>query len=134
MLMRNRIVTLLLTIAIAAPLARAQRQLGPGDRARPSVYVRDSAVAAEKLALGERMERLKEWDKAADVYQEIVEKYADRVVPSSSENNATTRYVSVTLEVQRRLGKWPADALNVYRARYEAPAAAMLESAGGDDI
>lgn len=46
------------------------------------VYVRDSAIALEKLALARRMERLHEWGKSADVYQEILEKYPDRVVPS----------------------------------------------------
>src|SRR3954454_10592100 len=45
------------------------------------VYVKDSAIAADKFELGKRMERLKEWPKSADVYQEILEKYQDRVVP-----------------------------------------------------
>ena len=46
------------------------------------VYVRDSAIAIEKFALDERMERLHEWSKAADVYQDVLANYADRVVPS----------------------------------------------------
>src|ERR1700722_16961384 len=41
------------------------------------VYVRDSAIALEKLALAQRMERLKEWGKSAEVYQGILEKYPD---------------------------------------------------------
>src|SRR5580658_1631268 len=45
------------------------------------VYVRESAIAMEKLALARRMERAREWGKSADVYQEILEKYSDRVVP-----------------------------------------------------
>ena len=40
------------------------------------VYVRDSAIAMEKLALARRMERAHEWGKSADVYQEILEKYS----------------------------------------------------------
>ncbi len=136
--MTLRIEAIVVTALLAAaPVALAQRAFGPGpsDRARQSVYVRDSAVAGEKLALAERMERLKEWDKSADVYQEIVQKYADRVVPTATaENGITTRYSSVVLEVQRRLGKWNDDGLRVYRGRYEAPAAALLESAGSDDV
>jgi len=44
-----------------------------------------------------------------------------------------TRYTSVTLKVQTLLGKWPAEGLQIYRARYEIPAATMLESADIDD-
>ena len=49
------------------------------------VYVRDSAIAMEKLALAKRMERAHEWNKSADVYQEILEKYPDRVVEQSEQ-------------------------------------------------
>src|SRR6266487_2166261 len=127
-------ITTSLIVAFLAAAAPAQ-WAAPGGDVRSGVFVRDSAVAVEKLALAERMERLKEWDKAADVYQEIIEKYADRVVQAGGgDNNNAGRYISVTLEVQRRLGKWPAEGLSVYRARYEAPAAALLESAGADDV
>jgi outer membrane protein assembly factor BamB len=122
----------LLTCAAVAP---AQRLIGPNPRRDPTtqgVYVRDSAVAGEKLALAQRMEHLKEWDKSADVYQEIVEKYSDRVVPVSDETGGQ-RYTSVTLRVQELLGKWPDEGLQRYRARFEPTAAGLLESAGGDD-
>ena len=46
------------------------------------VYVRDPAGASDKWALAKRMEGLKEWNKSADLLQEILTKYADRVVPS----------------------------------------------------
>src|SRR5438067_13168979 len=72
------------------------------------VYVRDSAVAVEKFALAERMERLKEWAKSADVYQEILAKYSDRVVPSQvDKDNRIYQYASVGAAVQERLSKWP---------------------------
>src|SRR5215207_4946066 len=96
----------LLMAWIAAPLAAQFRRgavVETAAPAKPSVYVRDSAVAAEKLALAQRMERLKEWNKSADVYQEIVEKYADRVVPADDPGDASgtpTRYTSVTQKVQ----------------------------------
>lgn len=98
-----------------------------------SVYVRDSAVAVEKFALAERMEHLKEWDKSADVYMEILRSYADRVVPSQIDaENKIYQYTSVTPAVQERLAKWPEEGLAVFRARYEADAAGLLEAAHDD--
>jgi len=91
------------------------------------VYVRDSAIAVEKIALAERLERLKEWSKAAEIYQEIIEQYADRVVPSRvDDSNQIVQYTSVVSAVQERLAKWPADGLSAYRNRYEAAAAQLL--------
>src|SRR5687767_9086707 len=72
------------------PAARAD-----GDPAQ-GVYVRDSAIASDKFELGKRMERLKEWHKSADVYQEILKTYKDRVVPTDNDGmKAPTRYASV---------------------------------------
>src|SRR5687767_8444020 len=149
--LRHRIAILsVMLLAAPAAVTWAQRAAPEAVRdPRMGVYVRDSAVAGEKLALAERMERLKEWDKSADVYQEIVEKYADRVVPSGSPVAPATaeapdappekttaplpRYKSVTLAVQERLGRWPEEGLAMYRARYEAQAAALREQAASDD-
>ncbi|HEV2295915.1 MAG TPA: PQQ-binding-like beta-propeller repeat protein [Tepidisphaeraceae bacterium] len=106
-----------------------------GKESSQGVYVRDSAVAVEKFALAQRMERLKEWDKAADALQEVIEKHADRVMPSQVDaNNVIYQYTSVTTAVQERLAKWPAEGLDVYRARFEPQAAALLEQAGPDDL
>jgi outer membrane protein assembly factor BamB/tetratricopeptide (TPR) repeat protein len=95
-----------------------------------SVFVRDSAVAVEKFALARRMEQLKEWDKAADVYQELVKNFADRVVPSQvDKDNKIYQYTSVIPAVQELLARWPQDGLDVYRGRFEGEAAAVLETA-----
>src|SRR5215218_5330277 len=59
-----------------------------GKDSTEGVYVRDSALALEKFAHAQRMERQKEWNKAADLYQEILEKYSDRVVPSQVDAEA----------------------------------------------
>src|SRR5687767_12129840 len=134
-------VLLVVLVGATTPSVTSAQRFGPGpDPSRgpqQGVYVRDSAVAGEKLAHAERMERLKEWEKAADIYQEIVEKYADRVVPSGGAvvpaPGAPQRYKSVTLAVQERLGKWPQEGLDMYRARYEAQAATMRDAAGVDD-
>ncbi len=118
------------TMFISAAVAQQQ----PADmKDLQSVYVRDSGVASEKIALAERMERLKEWDKSADVYQEIIEKYADRVVPTrSDETGQISQYNSVALVVQEKLAKWPEEGLQVYRGRYEQSAKDMLDRAGND--
>ncbi len=133
-------ILLIATPALAQPFnlnlaQRAGRDVSGGAN-KPGVYVRDSAVAAEKLALAQRMEHLKEWNKSADVYQEIIEKFADRVVPtdSTASGSDVTRYTSVTLKVQALLGKWPPEGLAVYRARYESQAQSMLDAADIDDV
>jgi outer membrane protein assembly factor BamB len=98
------------------------------------VYVRDSVGAVEKLHLAERMERLGEWNKAADVYQEILAKYRDRVVAVESGGVAAARYTSIIDTVQQRLSRWPADAREVYRARFEGPASEVMASLRPDDL
>ena len=47
------------------------------------VFVRDSAIAQEKMSLAIRMEKQKEWHKSADVYQEVLEKYTTASSPSA---------------------------------------------------
>jgi outer membrane protein assembly factor BamB/tetratricopeptide (TPR) repeat protein len=100
------------------------------------VYVRDSAMAMEKLALARRMERLHEWGKSADVYQEILEKYSDRVVAAHEDpqSHVVDQYASVTETVRQSLCKWPEDGLTVYRGQYETPAAALFNAAGNDGV
>src|SRR5436190_22678932 len=105
---------------------------GPVDP-QQGVYVRDSAIAADKFELGKRMERLKEWPKSADVYQEILEKYQDRVVPTLiNDRGQPVRYASVSVAVQEQLAKWPEEGLNVYRARFEPVASNILEQSKRD--
>lgn len=99
------------------------------------VYVPESELAMERLALAQKMERLKEWNKSADLYQEILTdpKYSAKVVPA--EGDADHRlYRSVEELVMQRLSHWPAEGLDVYRGRYETPASAMLQSARGNDL
>ncbi|MDB5296060.1 MAG: hypothetical protein JWO31_2043, partial [Phycisphaerales bacterium] len=99
------------------------------------VFVRDSAAAQEKFALAQKMERLKEWDKSADLYQEVLEKFRDRVIPDGKNAaGVIDRYTSVTWGVLRQLAKWPPEGLDVYRARYEPRAAALVAKATGDDV
>ncbi len=80
--------TLIAAVIIAASVISIAQVDQPNKE--QSVYVHDSAVAAEKFALAERMERLKEWNKAADVYQEILEKNSDNVIASPSQSTGGT--------------------------------------------
>jgi outer membrane protein assembly factor BamB len=101
--------------------------------ASQSVFVRDSAVAVEKFSLATRMEGLKEWDKAADVYHELLKNYPDRVVPWKLDSaKKVYQYISVTPAVQEQLSRWPAEGLSAYRSRFDGEAAAMLDAAGDD--
>jgi outer membrane protein assembly factor BamB/tetratricopeptide (TPR) repeat protein len=123
----------LLAVTSAPAQQAPDRESFLGRENAQNVYVRDSAVAVEAFALAQRMERLKEWDKAADALQEIVEKHPDRILPSrTDEKNVITQYTSVVLAAQERLAHWPAEGLAVYRARYETAAAVRLEAAGDD--
>lgn len=138
----------LISLAAAAltalPLpAPAQQKPAPADadsfygkEPTEGVYVRDSAGAVEKLTLAQKMERLKEWSKSADLYQEVIIKYADRVVSSRvNKENVIYQYTSIINRVQEQhLAKWPQEGLDVYRARFEAPAQALLDSAGPTDV
>lgn len=95
-----------------------------------SVYVADSAIVVEKTALAERMERLQEWSKAAEIYQEIIDKHAARVLPSQIDSeNRIYQYSSVAPAIQARLSRWPEAGRQVYLARYEPLAAELLREA-----
>jgi outer membrane protein assembly factor BamB len=101
------------------------------------VYPPESMTAMERLAHAERMERQKEWNTSADLYQEILldPQFATKVVPSHEDaDHHIDQYASVIDLVMQRLSRWPQEGLAVYLARYEAPAQALLETAKGDDL
>jgi cellulose synthase operon protein C len=123
--------------AVEEPQEQRPQGLNPdsfyGRDSGEGVYVRDSAIALEKFAHGQRMERQREWHTAADIYQEILEQYPDRVVPSQVDaENRIYQYTSVIYAVQEQLSRWPVEGLNVYRGRFEPQAQGMLEQAGRD--
>lgn len=151
----RRIVTWSVLVALAAPLTAlpARGQVQPavvaqqanavdaenfdGKDSNEGVYAPESTNAMDQLALAEKMERLKEWNKSADLYQEILTNphYTSKVVPSHyDQDHRVDQYTSVEELVMRRLAKWPEEGLEVYRARYEAPAVALLEGTYGDDL
>ena len=148
--MRKLIVTSLLALlpAVAAAQYRIDQQPAPAgganvqiaptpDDAAPvsGVYVQDSAIALDRMALAQRMEGLKEWGKSAEIYQEIIEKFSDRVVPSHlDDKGAVDQYTSVMTLVNQRLRAWPPDGLAVYRTRYELTAQSLIRSAQGDNV
>ncbi|MEM6315814.1 MAG: tetratricopeptide repeat protein, partial [Planctomycetota bacterium] len=101
-----------------------------GKDSSQGVFVRDSATVLEKFTLAERMERLRDWDNAADVYQSVVREFADRVVPSRTDDeNNITQYRSVVPAIQERIARWPAEGLDVFRQLYGDDAARLLDRA-----
>ncbi len=103
---------------------------GDGSEAKEGVYVNDSLAAKDTLDKAEKMERLKEWYKSADYFQEVLEKFRDRVIPvKSDKDDKVTQYTSITNSVQEHLSKWPAEGLDVYHVRYETPATTLLDAA-----
>lgn len=141
MLSRIKVRGLLMLVAMAALLwlpleSPAEKVLpavpetGGGDDRTLGVYVRDSAQAADTFENGKKMERLKEWPKAVDFFQEVLDKHADKVVPSAvDQKNNIIQYASIAVAVTQRLARWPAEGLEVYRGRFEPTAAAILEQA-----
>src|SRR4051794_37884519 len=108
---------------------------GPAKENTEPVFVRDSAIAQEKMGLAIRMEKQKEWHKSADVYQEVLEKYHDRVIPVGRDaKNVINRYTSVSTRVLQQVCKWPQEGLDVYRGRYEPKAAELVNNAKPDDL
>ena len=101
------------------------------------VVAPESTNAMDQLALAQKMERLKEWTNSADLYQEILTnpQYAAKVVPSKQDaDHKIYQYSSVEERVMQRLSRWPQEGLQVYSARYEAPAQTLLESAKPEDL
>ncbi len=116
------------TVALAADVRPPADPGGGADQpATPSTFVPDSSVALERLALAEKLERASEWIKAAEVYQELLESYRDRVVPSGPDDS--TLYVNVADRVLGQLSRWPAEGLAVYNGRYEPAAETLLAQA-----
>jgi outer membrane protein assembly factor BamB len=97
------------------------------------VFVRESPAAMDTFRNGQRMERLKEWGKAADFYQEVVEKYRDRVIPSAQDaDHHATQYTSIVKMVQEQICKWPVEGRAAYLTRYEVVAQGLLDGRDGN--
>ena len=127
----------LAAVALAALKAPAQIQPELPTDAKESlqnVTVNDAPEARKDIETARDMERQHQWNKAAGWYQEVLEKYRTRVVAwKADDQNVINRYRGIVYQVQEALAKWPAEGITAYRARYEATAAAMLESAKPGD-
>lgn len=117
-----------LATAIAAGPWNPNAQAGDGG-VTASVFVPDSSVAMERFALAEKLEAVSEWGKAAEIYQELLDGYRDRVVPVDPKTDSAETYVSVSERAVRQLGAWPAEGIAVYNGRFGPKAQAMLGSA-----
>ncbi len=124
-------------LAAAALLASATfapaRQDGPALDGAPladGVFVGDSTAALDRFALAERLAGLEEWDKAADVYQELVSASKPRLVAArATDDGAVYQFEPVAEQARRRLAAWPPAGRAAYRARYGDEAARALETA-----
>ena len=124
-------------VAVAQQPGAVNAENFDGKESTEGVYVPESELAMERLALAQKMERLKEWNKSADLYQEILSdpKYASKVVPAKQDaDHKVYQYTSVEQLVVQHLARWPDEGLQVYRARYEAQASAQLEQAKPEDL
>ncbi|MGA2231204.1 MAG: PQQ-binding-like beta-propeller repeat protein [Tepidisphaeraceae bacterium] len=99
------------------------------------VFVSDSTIALDQIALARRLESQKEWTKSAEVYQGIIDQFPDRVVPVRTDDpNLTAQYTSVLTLVNQHLRQWPEAGLAAYRARYEPAARQLVLSAHRNDL
>lgn len=119
----------------AAPASQPTDPFGGKDRSQ-GVTVPESIDAMSKFELAKRMIRLRDWPKAADALQEVLDvKFRTRLVPSQLDaDNFICLYASVAEAAENELAKWPLDGLNVYRSRFEPQASALLEQVPAGDI
>jgi len=131
-----------MVVMVAAQLARGQlvpdpnAQPNPQDATRNAlVNVNDSTLAIDQINLAQRLAAEKDWPKSSEVYQGVIEKYRDRVVPShAGEDGVVDRYTSVLSLINEQLGNWPPEGLAAYRTKFELPAKALVDSAHDDDL
>ena len=124
---RARVAAICLAAGIAcAPLLAAE---APETPMQLSVFVPDSSVASERFALAEKLEKAAEWTKSAEIYQQLLDEYRDRVVPAGGSPEEAGLYVSVADRVTRQLASWPADGLAAYNGRFQPAADALLQQA-----
>lgn len=117
--------TLFLAVSAVALGQAAEGEEKP--QASVSTFVPDSSVAVERLALADKLAKAGEWAKSAEIYQELLENYRDRVVPASGSD--ATLYRNVTDRVLQELANWPAEGLAVYNGRYDPAAKTLLADA-----
>src|SRR5690606_6187352 len=69
----------------------------------------------------------------ADVLQEVLEKYPDRVI-QVAEPAQNIRYTSIGTAVRQRISQWPPEGLAAYRARFDLPAQTLLDATDPYDV
>jgi len=108
---------LCLCVVFLAPVAAEAE-----DR-QESLYVGVVDNAAEKLAELDGLARAKQWDKAAEAAQKLIEP-GGRLFEIRG-----GVYVSFAEKVRRNVLSWPAAGIRAYRARYDAPAKKLYDAA-----
>jgi outer membrane protein assembly factor BamB len=128
---------------VLAGLACAQRmaagQITSIDSARTIVDYRqtptglslpDSPAAADLIKRAVFEESQAHWENAADLYQQALAQFPNRVIEiKSSSDSGLSRYVGTSQIVQSRLEKWPQEARDIYKGLYEQTADDLLRTA-----
>ena len=115
----------------AAPSGALAQEAKPPEEPTLSVFVPDSSVATERFALADKLQTAREWGKAAEIYQELIENYRDRVVAADSGPDTSKRYISVAERVINQVSQWPAEGLGAYNGRFQPAAEELLAKASG---
>jgi outer membrane protein assembly factor BamB len=132
-------------IAIAAPVQVAYaQQAGTGrisaidnnrgivgyQRAPTGLSLPDSPDAVDLIKRAGFEESQNHWENAADLYQQALVKFPNRVIQTAGDSNsAMSHYVGTSQAIQARLAKWPADARGIYQGLYEQTADDLLHAA-----
>jgi outer membrane protein assembly factor BamB len=134
----------IITSALTAPLLAQELPDNPDAQSPNSanntslttpagISIPDSPGAADQLQKAKEKEDQHQWRTAADLYQDVLTKYARRVIPSKiDKTRGLYEYTGVARVVQQRMAKWPDDGLQAYRNAYGQPAADALTAAGND--
>jgi outer membrane protein assembly factor BamB len=87
------------------------------------------------LTPSEHREQIGQWGRVADTYQKVIDASGDRIMPVELDAfNQATRYTNFGDFVQDRLARWPSKGIELYRAKFEAPARKLLDSVAPDDL
>lgn len=102
--------------------------------AHRGIYIHSALRASEQLNLAQRMQRLNEWQKAADILMSLLEQSADSVIPSHlTEDGSIDQYIGLPTIIEQQLTTWPADALQTFNLIYGPQAAQLLKHIDPDD-
>ncbi len=95
-----------------------------------AVFVRDAASISSRIAQARQLAAAGDWARASDEFQELLEKYADRLVlRPDAEANGMRRYERLTAVLGREMSAWPLAGVQAYTERFEPAAKLAVDQA-----